>query len=576
MWGDFVARLPIPSSDNGVWGDILNDFLLQSHAADGTLRPASLAAAGSELTTNKGQANGYASLDTDGKVPASQIPAAGAVPDADATTKGIIRLAGDLSGTASSPLVANGAITGGKIASDTITNAHISATAAIAKAKLAALNIGDADVASISQSKITNLTSDLASKQPLNSNLTAIAGLSPTNDDVLQRKAGAWTNRSPSQLKTDLALTKNDVGLGNVDNTSDANKPISTATQAALDTKATDTGTMHLAGTETITGDKNFTGALTHNSNAVVDATRGIATGTGLTGGGDLSANRTFSVVDDTTTQKVRVSKGGTLTGTRQEVNLIEGSNVTITTSDNSGSNRVDVTIAAAASTGEANTASNVGTAGVGVFKQKTGVNLEFKKINAGSNKVTVTDDTGNSEVGVDVDEANLTLANLGGNLAESRITNLTSDLASKTDKATLTTKGDIYAATAASTPARLGVGTNNQVLTADSSAATGLKWADPASSNSHTVTTKTGNYTATTSDEIILVNASSGPVTITLPTAVGNTNMYTIKKTDSASNDVTINTTSSQTIDGGATAVMHVQYASITVVSDNANWFII
>jgi hypothetical protein len=35
-----------------------------------------------------------------------------------------------------------------------------------------------------------------------------------------------------------VALTKTDVGLGNVDNTSDANKPISTATQAALDAKA--------------------------------------------------------------------------------------------------------------------------------------------------------------------------------------------------------------------------------------------------------------------------------------------------------------------------------------------------
>jgi hypothetical protein len=40
-----------------------------------------------------------------------------------------------------------------------------------------------------------------------------------------------------------------------------------------------------------------------------------------------------------------------------------------------------------------------------------------------------------------------------------------------------LTTKGDIYAATAAYTPERLAVGTNGQVLTADSSTATGLKW---------------------------------------------------------------------------------------------------
>jgi hypothetical protein len=40
--------------------------------------------------------------------------------------------------------------------------------------------------------------------------------------------------------------------------------------------------------------------------------------------------------------------------------------------------------------------------------------------------------------------------------------------------------KGDIIAATAADTVARLAVGSNDQVLTADSSTATGLKWATP------------------------------------------------------------------------------------------------
>ncbi len=58
----------------------------------------------------------------------------------------------------------------------------------------------------------------------------------------------------------------------------------------------------------------------------------------------------TIATINNTSTQKVRVSKAGTLTGTRQEINFIEGSGITITTSDNAGSDRVDVTIASSSS----------------------------------------------------------------------------------------------------------------------------------------------------------------------------------------------------------------------------------
>jgi hypothetical protein len=44
-----------------------------------------------------------------------------------------------------------------------------------------------------------------ATGQPLDADLTAIAGLSPSNDDFIQRKAGAWTNRTMTQLIADLA-----------------------------------------------------------------------------------------------------------------------------------------------------------------------------------------------------------------------------------------------------------------------------------------------------------------------------------------------------------------------------------
>jgi hypothetical protein len=50
----------------------------------------------------------------------------------------------------------------------------------------------------------TTLTSAVGGKQDSDSDLTAIAGLSPSNDDVVQRKSGAWANRTMAQLLADL------------------------------------------------------------------------------------------------------------------------------------------------------------------------------------------------------------------------------------------------------------------------------------------------------------------------------------------------------------------------------------
>lgn len=54
-----------------------------------------------------------------------------------------------------------------------------------------------------------------------------------------------------------------------------------------------------------------------------------------------------------------------------------------------------------------------------------------------------------------------------------------------KVAKSTATTKGDLYVATASATIARQGVGTDGQVLTADSAQTNGVKWADPSAAPS-------------------------------------------------------------------------------------------
>jgi hypothetical protein len=87
----------------------------------------------------------------------------------------------------------------------------------------------------------------------------------------------------------------------------------------------------------------------------------------------------------------------------------------------------------------------------------------------------------------------------------------------------------------------------------------------------------KTASYTATLSDEIITGNTTSSAFTITLPTAVDKTGQtYTIKRMNSGSNNLTVGTTSSQTIDGSTTYVLTTQYKYVKVVSDGANWIIV
>jgi len=87
-------------------------------------------------------------------------------------------------------------------------------------------------------------------------------------------------------------------------------------------------------------------------------------------------------------------------------------------------------------------------------------------------------------------------------------------------------------------------------------------------------LTTKTGPYTLLYTDQMVEVDAGGGPVTVTLPTAVGHSGQwFTIKKIDATVNAVTIATTGGQTIDGGATAVILMPQTALDLRSNNVNW---
>jgi len=221
-----MARLPVPGSDDGTWGTILNDYLATELNGDGTLK---VRTDGTFVKANSTETiDGVKTFSSSPIVPTpgsgtqaankayvDSVASSGA-PDATAGTKGILQLAGDLGGTAASPTVPG-----------------------------------------------------LAGKES-----TITAGTT----------AQYW--RGDKSWQT---LDKTAVGLANVDNTSDANKPVSSATTTALNGKANTTTT--------------------------------ISAGTGLSGGGDLSANRTISASFGATSGTIAQGNDSRITGAEQTAN---------------------------------------------------------------------------------------------------------------------------------------------------------------------------------------------------------------------------------------------------------------
>lgn len=121
--------------------------------------------------------------------------------------------------------------------------------------------------------------------------------------------------------------------------------------------------------------------------------------------------------------------------------------------------------------------------------------------------------------------------------------------------------------------------GTIGQVLTKNSANDLDVGWQDQTggsgdSSKSKAVTNVTNNLTLNDTHHVLLVNASSGQVTLTLPAAAGfDRKIYVIKKIDASVNSVVIDPDGAETIDGLATIVLQAQFHSVVIVCNGTTW---
>lgn len=111
---------------------------------------------------------------------------------------------------------------------------------------------------------------------------------------------------------------------------------------------------------------------------------------------------------------------------------------------------------------------------------------------------------------------------------------------------------------------------------------ADGQLWLDTSATGTggtgvFTINTITESTTLTTSNTVVLCDATRGPIVVTLPPAAANTGRgYYIKKIDESLNAVTIDGNASETIENELTIVITEQYGVRFPVSDGAEWWLL
>lgn len=94
--------------------------------------------------------------------------------------------------------------------------------------------------------------------------------ISTAQQTALDKKVDKTITVNGHALSTNVIVSKSDVGLGNVDNTSDVNKPISTATQIALDGKVDKVSGKGLSTNDYTTNEKTKLSGIESGANKTV------------------------------------------------------------------------------------------------------------------------------------------------------------------------------------------------------------------------------------------------------------------------------------------------------------------